>query len=373
MRDDADARLVAVQWFVSKLGPPLEAIYSAIRFGERTIDMIARSWLLVLGFALCAAAPATADPNGGGGTAIYPVMSLWAEDYHARTGQKVNYQPIGSGGGIRQSLSRTIDFGNTDLPLAADALVKGKLIQFPVLFIAIVPVVNLPGIAPGALVLDGPTLADIFLGRIRRWNAAPIARLNPGLALPNLPVIVVHRSDASGTTAHFAAYLTATSQRWAGEVGVGPALAWPTGSAGKGNAGVVATLQETRGAIGYVEYAYAQQNRLTYTALVNRAGTRVAPTTASFRAAAQTADFRRNYNPIQADPPGRESWPLTAATYMLLHADAPATLNRQIIGFLRYALHDGRRKAESLHYVPLPEPVVAEVEAAWVRALNRQP
>jgi phosphate transport system substrate-binding protein len=324
--------------------------------------------LFVLGLALCASA--SADPSGGGGTAVYPVMSLWAQDYRAVSGVKVNYQPIGSGGGIRQSLSRTIDFGNTDVPLSAADLARGKLVQFPVLFIAIVPVVNLPGIAPGALVLDGPTLADIYLGRIRRWDAAPIARLNPGLNLPKMPIIVVHRSDASGTTFHFTAYLAAASKPWAQEVGRGPAVAWPTGSAGKGNAGVVTTLQQTKGAIGYVEYAYAQQNRLTFTALVNHDGVRVVPASATFRAAARSADFRRNNNPIPADPPGRESWPLTAATYMLLHADAPAGLNRQIVGFLRYAFHNGRRQAESLHYVPLPDPVVAEVEATWAKVLK---
>jgi phosphate transport system substrate-binding protein len=332
--------------------------------------MTAKSWLFALALVMVAAVAAKADPSGGGGTAIYPVMSLWAQDYRVRTGVKVNYQPIGSGGGIRQSLSRTIDFGNTDLPLSTADLAKGKLVQFPVLFIAIVPVVNLPGIAPGALVLDGPTLADIYLGRIRRWDAAPIARLNPKLHLPGLPIIVIHRSDASGTTAHFTAYLAATSQNWVKEVGTGPAVAWPTGSAGKGNAGVVATLQQTKGGIGYVEYAYAQQNRLSFTALVNRAGAAVEPTLQSFQAAARTADFRRNNNPIPADPSGRESWPLTAATYMLLHADASPDLNRQIVGFLRFALHEGRPQAESLHYVPLPQPVVAEVEAAWAKMLK---
>jgi phosphate transport system substrate-binding protein len=284
----------------------------------------------------------------------------------------VNYQPIGSGGGIRQSLSRTIDFGNTDVPLAAADLAKGKLVQFPVLFIAIVPVVNLPGVAPGRLLLDGPTLADLYRGKITRWDAPAIARLNPGLALPRLPVIVVHRSDASGTTWHFTAYLSAVSPVWAKEVGSGPAVAWPTGSAGKGNAGVVATLQQTKGAIGYVEYAYAQQNRLTFTGLVNRAGVRVVPASESFRAAAAEADFRSSGNPIPANPAGRASWPLTAATYMLVHADAPAALNSQIIEFLRYALRDGRRQAESLHYVPLPDPVVAEVEAALARQLVLQ-
>jgi phosphate transport system substrate-binding protein len=335
--------------------------------------MHAKPWLLVIAILAGTVLSAKADPNGGGGTAVYPVMSQWAEDYHAKTGVKVNYQPIGSGGGIRQSLSRTIDFGNSDVPLAAADLSRGKLVQFPMLFIAIVPVVNLPSVAPGALVLDGKTLADIYRGKITRWDADPIARLNPHLVLPKLPIIVVHRSDASGTTWHFTAYLAATSPAWKADVGSGPAVAWPTGSAGKGNAGVVATLLQTKGAIGYVEYAYAQQNRLTFTGLVNHDGARIVPSLASFRAAAAAADFRRGGNPIPADPPGQASWPLTAATYMLVHADGPADLNRQIVRFLDYGLHDGRAKAEGLHYVPLPDPVVREVEGLWAKELKVQP
>lgn len=335
--------------------------------------MTAKSWLLLLCSLALLSTPALADASGGGGTAIYPVMTLWAKDYHARTGAKMNYQPIGSGGGIRQSLARTIDFGNTDVPLAPADLTRGRLVQFPMLFIAIVPVVNLPNIAPGALVLDGPTLADIFLGKITHWDAPAIARLNPGLSLPRLPIIVVHRTDASGTTWHFTAYLTAVSKSWTKDVGTGPAVAWPVGSAAQGNAGVVATLQQTRGAIGYVEYAYAQQSALTFTALVNRDGARVLPGLAAFQAAAQVADFRRSDSPIPANPPGRASWPLTAATFMLLHADAPPALNREIVGFLRYALHDGRREAERLHYVPLPEPVVKEVETVLADALKARP
>lgn len=338
--------------------------------------MRAQSWLIggYVFFLTALLMPAAiAGPSGGGGSAVYPVMSLWAQDYYARTGVKVNYQPIGSGGGIRQSLSRTIDFGNTDIPLAAGDLAKAGLVQFPVVFIAIVPVVNLPGIAPGALVLDGPTLADMFLGKIVRWNDPAIARLNPGRKLPALPVIVVHRSDASGTTFHFTAYLGAVSPRWAKEVGVGPSVSWPTGSAAKANAGVVAVLQRTVGAIGYVEYAYAQQNRLSFTGLVNHAGARVQPGTAAFRAAAASADFSRPGNPIEPDPPGAQSWPLTAATYMLLHADGDKAVNRQVVGFLAYALTDGRAKAESLHYVPLPEPVVRSVEGVWAKKLGVTP
>jgi len=335
--------------------------------------MAAKSWLALLGAIVLTALAAAAAPSGGGGSAVYPVVSLWAEGWHAKTGEKVNYQPIGSGGGIRQSLAHTIDFGNTDMPLAAADLKRGKLVQFPVLFIAIVPVVNLPGIKPGALVLDGPTLADIFLGRIKRWNAPEIARLNPGLTLPKLPVIVVHRADASGTTFHFTAYLEAVSRSWAYDVRRGPSVEWPVGSAAKGNAGVVAVLQQTIGAIGYVEYAYAQQSRLIFTSLINRDGNRVSPGAETFRAAAATADFRRDLSPIPPNPPGRESWPLTAATYMLLHADGDPAVNRKIVRFLDYALKDGRAQAEMLRYVPLPAPVVKEVEEIWAETLHVRP
>lgn len=335
--------------------------------------MTAKFWLVLVCGLLLVAGAATADPSGGGGSAVYPVMSLWAQDYKARSGVGVNYQPIGSGGGIRQSLSRTIDFGNTDMPLASADLKRGKLVQFPVLFIAIVPVVNLPGVAPGALTLDGPTLADIYLGKITHWNAPQITRLNPGVTLPKLPIIVIHRSDASGTTWHFTSYLAAASAGWKSAVGAGAAVAWPTGSAAQGNAGVVAVLERTKGAVGYVEYAYAQQNHLAFTSLINREGARVVPGMASFRAAAAVADFRNGLSPIPANPPGQASWPLTAATYMLLHADGPPEVNRQVVRFLDYALHDGRALAERLNYVPLPEPVVGEVEAVWARELKLRP
>jgi phosphate transport system substrate-binding protein len=340
---------------------------------EEISTMTAKSWLALLCGWLLLVGAAKADPSGGGSSAIYPVMSLWAQDYKLRSGVAVNYQPIGSGGGIRQSLSRTIDFGNTDIPLAAADLARGKLVQFPVLFIAIVPVVNLPGVAPGALTLDGPTLADIYLGKITRWDAPQIAHLNPGMRLPKIPVIVVHRSDASGTTWHFTSYLAAANAGWKRAAGVGTAVAWPIGSAAQGNAGVVTVLERTKGAIGYVEYAYAQQSHLTFASLVNREGTRVAPSMISFRAAAAVADFRNRLSPIPANPPGQASWPLTAATYMLLHTDASPELNRQVVRFLDYALHDGRALAERLSYVPLPEPVVGEVQGGWATELKLHP
>ena len=320
---------------------------------------------------LCVSA-AIANPSGGGGSAVYPVMALWAQDYAQKTGEKINYQPIGSGGGIRQSLSRTIDFGNSDMPMPAADLDRGKLVQFPILFITIVPVVNLPGVAAGALTLDGSVLADIYAGRIARWNDPAIVRLNPQLKLPALPIIVVHRADASGTTFHFTSYLSQASSHWKTEVGAAAAIDWPIGSAAKGNGGVVAVLQQTRGAIGYVEYAYAQQSKLAYTSLINHDGVRVSPSMESFRAAAAVADFSRAL-PIPPNPPGPRSWPLTAASYMLLHADGTSELNRQIVRFLAYAYGEGRGRAEQLHYVPLPGHVVEEIKAMWAAKLGITP
>lgn len=327
--------------------------------------------LLSMAF-LIAASGAEPPVHGGGGTAINPVFSLWAQEYRRKTGIAVNYQPIGSGGGIRQSMDRTIDFGNTDRPLSKADLTRAKLVQFPILFIAVVPVANLPGVKSGELMLDGPTLADIYLGRLTRWNAPAIARLNPAAKLPNLPIVVVHRADSSGTTFQFTQYLSKISPAWRAEVGAETAVAWPLGSAGKGNAGVVATLQQTKGAIAYVEYAYAEQNKLTVLGLVNRAGGRVVPEMASFRAAAAGADFSKtdDFTLDLTDAPGATSWPILAPTYMLLPADAPDDVNRAILHFLSYALHEGRPLAERLHYVPLPPAAVGQVEAAWKSKLR---
>ncbi len=325
-------------------------------------------------FAVTFGAMAT-DIHGGGGTAVYPVMSVWAQDYARKTGVAVNYQTIGSGGGIRQSMSRTIDFGNTDKPLDHDTLVHNKLAQFPILIIAIVPVVNLPGIKPGELALDGPLLADIYLGKVTRWDDPAIRRLNPNVSLPAIPIVVVHRSDASGTTFNFTNYLAKVSAPWKAQVGFDVAVAWPLGSAAKGNAGVVATLQQTRGAIAYVEYAYAQQSRLTFTAMINRENGRVIPETASFQAAAEHADFTAadEFRVILTDQPGRASWPLIAATYMLLRTDAPQDTNRAILTFLDYGLHEGRQAAERLHYLPLPPGAVQHIQAAWSSQLHAWP
>ncbi len=330
---------------------------------------------LLLCVVLVAPSAAAAEVHGGGGSALYPVLSIWAQDYRRKTGIAINYQAIGSGGGIRQSMSRTIDFGNTDKPLDHAALVRSRLFQCPVLIIAIVPVVNLPGIKPGEIILDGPTLADIYLGRVTHWDDAAIARLNPGVPLPGLPIVVVHRSDASGTTFNFTAYLSQVSARWKAEVGSDTAVDWPLGSAAKGNAGVVATLERTRGAIAYVEYAYAQQSGLTVTGLVNRDGGRVLPGAASFQAAAEQARFPadEDFRLSLVDAPGRSSWPLVAASYMLLRTDAPVATNRAILKFLDYGLREGRPAAGQLHYVPLPDTIVRQVEAAWTSRLHAWP
>lgn len=310
--------------------------------------------------------------HGGGGTAINPVFSLWAQEYHGNTGISVNYQPIGSGGGIRQSLARTIDFGNTDQPLNHAELTRGKLVQFPILFIAIVPVINLPGLKPGELMLDGPTLGAIYLGRVTRWNDPAIAQLNPGVKLPGLPIVVVHRSDASGTTFQFTNYLAKVSPAWKSAVGAGSAVDWPLGSAAQGNAGVVATLEQTKGAIAYVEYAYAEQSKLTTAGLINRDGGRVTANMAAFRAAAAQADFAKteDFRLDLTNVAGAASWPVLAPTYMLLPADAPDDVNRAILHFLSYAMHEGQPLAERLHYVPLPPPAVRQVEEAWKAKLK---
>jgi phosphate transport system substrate-binding protein len=329
-------------------------------------------WLLL--FAVAPSVKA-ADIHGGGGTAVYPVMSVWAQDYERKTGVAVNYQTIGSGGGIRQSMARTIDFGNTDKPLDRDTLIRNKLAQFPILIIAIVPVVNLPGTKPGELALDGPLLADIYLGKVTRWDDRAIRKLNPHVPLPALPIVVVHRSDASGTTFHFTNYLSKVSPIWKAEVGCDVAVAWPLGSAAKGNAGVVATLQQTRGAIAYVEYAYAQQSRLTFTGLINRDGGRVLPDTTAFQAAAEHADFATTDTVHHAliDQPGRASWPLVAVSYMLLRSDASEATNRAILKFLDYGLHEGRVAAERLHYLPLPPGAVQQIEGTWSSQLHAWP
>jgi phosphate transport system substrate-binding protein len=316
-----------------------------------------------------------ANLNGAGGTAIYPVLSLWAQKYQQQTGTQVNYQAIGSGGGIAQIKAKTVDFANSDKPLLHADLVASGLVQFPQVVISIVPVVNLRGIQPGQLVLDGKTLAAIYLGKITKWNDPAIRALNPRVSLPDTAILTVHRSDGSGTTFNFTDYLGKMSPEWKGQVGSDTSVSWPNGVGGKGNAGVAGTVQQTAGSIGYVEYAYAIQNHLVYTDMINAAGQRVKPTMTAFQAAAAKADFSKvpDFYLILTNQPGAASWPITAATYMLMRPDYPADKNRAVLKFLDWSLHQGRQDAEKLDYVPFPEPVIKQIEASWSSGLKAWP
>jgi len=329
-------------------------------------------YALALSTALLTGATAGETLNGAGGTAIYPVLSVWAQDYQKKTGDQVNYQAIGSGGGIKQIESKTVDFANTDKPLKHDDLSQNNLVQFPQVIISIVPVVNLPGIKPGELVLDGKTLAQIYLGTITKWNDPAIAKLNPKVKLPDMAIITVHRADGSGTTFNFTNYLGKVDPYWTTQVGSDTSVAWPGGVAGKGNAGVAASVQQSQGAIGYVEFAYAMQNKMTYTDMINADGKRVTPNMAAFQSAASHAGFTKvqDFYLILTNQPGPKSWPITAATYMLLRSDADPAKNRSVLKFLNWALTNGQPQAEKLDYVALPASVVSQIQASWKTTLK---
>jgi phosphate transport system substrate-binding protein len=323
--------------------------------------------------ALVNSAPA-AELSGAGGTAIYPVLSKWADSYEKENGTKVNYQAIGSGGGIKQIESKTVQFANSDKPLTPDELDKNGLVQFPAVIISITPVVNLPGIKAGELMFDGPTLADVYLGKITYWDDARLKALNPGVKLPHTGITTVHRSDGSGTTFNFTNYLSKVSPDWEKQVGDDVSVSWPNGVGGKGNAGVANYVQQVSGAIGYVEYAYVMDNHLIYTRMKNKDGKVLAPTMGAFEAAAANADFSKvqNFYLILTDQPGAKSWPITAATYMLMRKDAPIADNQAVLHFLDWALKHGQEQAKALDYVPMPDVVVKQIETAWETGLKGQ-
>ena len=310
--------------------------------------------------------------TGAGGTAIYPLLSDWANTYNNTNHVAVNYQAIGSGGGIQQIENKTVQFANSDKPLTPDVLAQQGLAQFPAVIIGITPVVNIPGVNPGQIVLTGPVLADIFLGKITNWNDKAIADINPGLNLADMPIAVVHRSDGSGTTFNFTNYLAKVSDDWKTKVGSDTSVSWPTGLGGKGNAGVANFVNQVKGAIGYVEYAYALQNKMTYTKLVNHDGKTVAPELKSFQAAAGNADFGKvqDFYLILTDQPGAESWPITAATYMLMRKDYPKAQNLDVIKFFNWFLTKGQDAAVKLQYGPLPDATVKQIQAYWEKQLG---
>jgi len=318
--------------------------------------------------------PATAaDISGAGATFPYPIYAKWADAYKKETGVGMNYQSIGSGGGIKQIQAKTVTFGATDAPLGGDELTKSGLVQFPMVMGGIVPVVNLEGVKPGDLVLDGATLAKIFLGEVKSWNDAAITKLNPTAKLPAQAIAVVHRSDGSGTTFNFTDYLAKVSADWKSKVGTNTAVEWPVGIGAKGNEGVANNVAQTKGSIGYVEYAYAKQNKLTFTKMMNKDGKSVAPTIAAFQAAAANADWNSvpGYGVILSNQPGATSWPMTAATFILIHKQPqdPAAA-REALKFFAWAYAKGGKMAEELDYVPMPAPVVTAVEKTWAAEIK---
>ncbi|WP_312320756.1 phosphate ABC transporter substrate-binding protein PstS [Stenotrophomonas sp.] len=314
-----------------------------------------------------------ADVTGAGASFIYPVMSKWSADYNAATGKKVNYQSIGSGGGIAQIKAKTVDFGSSDAPLKPEELATAGLAQFPSVIGGVVPVVNVPGVAPGALKLDGITLGNIFLGKVKTWNDPAIAALNPGLTLPSQKITIVHRSDGSGTTFNFVNYLSKVNPEWKSKVGEGTSVQWPAGIGGKGNEGVAAYVKQIKGGIGYVELSYALQNKLAYTAMKNAAGKIVQPSDESFSAAAASADWAnaKDFYLVMTNAPGEQAWPITATNFILVQkqpknaAGAKATQE-----FFRWIYKNGDAQAKQLDYVPLPDSLVKQVETYWSQNLK---
>ena len=331
--------------------------------------------LAAAGFIAAAAfVPANAaDISGAGATFPYPIYAKWADAYKKETGNGLNYQSIGSGGGIKQITNKTVTFGASDAPLKGEELDRIGLAQFPAVMGGIVPVVNLDGVKSGDLALDGPTLAKIFLGEIKNWNDPAIQKLNPNAKLPNQAIAIVHRSDGSGTTYNFAYYLAEVSPDWKSKVGVNTSVQWPSGIGAKGNEGVANNVANTKGSIGYVEYAYAKQNNLTFTKMVNKDGKTVLPTSEAFQAAAANADWKSQpgYGVILANQPGEKSWPMTAATWILVYkkpSDPAAT--GEALKFFAWSYKNGVKMAETLDYVPMPANVVKDVEQYWTNEIK---
>jgi len=309
-----------------------------------------------------------ADISGAGATFPYPIYAKWADAYKKETGVGMNYQSIGSGGGIKQIKAKTVTFGATDAPLTGKDLDDSGLAQFPMVMGAIVPVVNLEGVKPGDLTLDGPTIAKIYMGEIKSWDDPSIAKLNPNVKLPKQAIVPVRRSDGSGTTFNFAYYLAEISPEWKAKVGVNTALQWPVGIGAKGNEGVANNVGQTKGSIGYVEFAYAKQNKLTHTKMVNKAGKTVEPTAATTQAAAANADWKSQpgYGVILANQPGDQSWPMTAATWILLYKKPQdAATTAEALKFFAWSYAKGDKMAEDLDYVPMPNNVVGDIQKMW--------
>jgi len=308
------------------------------------------------------------DVTGAGASFPAPLYSRWAADYNKATGNRINYQSVGSGAGLRQIRGKTVDFGASDAPLTDDELAKDGLMQFPTAIGGVVPVVNVAGIPTRQLRLTGQVLGDIYLGKITRWNDPAIVALNKDLKLPDAQIAVVRRADGSGTTFIFTNYLSKVNADWKSKVGEGTAVNWPTGAGGKGNEGVSAFVQRLPNSIGYVEYAYAKQNKMTYALMQNAAGNFVAPEDTSFKAAAAGADWSKSFYQILTNQPGKDSWPITGATFIMMHTkqDKPQQANASL-RFFDWAFKNGDKVAEELDYVPMPDSVKAAIRKEWAK------
>jgi len=325
--------------------------------------------LLMAASALSAAVvePAAAqDMTGAGATFPAPIYAKWADAYHKATGARLNYQSVGSGAGIQQIRAKTVDFGASDMPLTDEALAKDGLVQFPTVIGGVVPVVNIAGVAPGKLRLTGQVLGDIYLGKITKWNDAAVTALNPGVPLPDAAISPVRRADGSGTTFIFTNYLSKVNADWKAKVGEGTAVNWPTGAGGKGNEGVSAFVQRLPNSIGYVEYAYAKQNKMAFALLKNRDGNFVPPDADNFKAAAAGAEWSKSFFQILTDLPGRDAWPISGATFILMHKAPDKPVNSaNSLKFFDWAYANGDKMADELEYVPLPADVKALVRKSW--------
>lgn len=323
--------------------------------------------LLLSAFCLSTAAHAV-DVTGAGSSFVFPVLSKWSQGFSEETGNRINYQSIGSGGGIAQIKAGTVDFGATDAPMSTDDLQKGGLGQFPTIIGGIVPVINVDGIEPGKLKLDGPTMAKIFMGEIKTWNDPAIAALNPGMKLPEGAITVVRRSDGSGTSYNFTNYLAKVSPEWKEKYNFGTTVNWPVGVGGKGNEGIAAYVKQIKGSIGYVEYAYALTNKMTHVQLKNAAGNFVQPEAKSFQAAAATADWKsaKDFNLLMTNAPGADAWPITATTWIVMYKE-PKNEERSKVAFdfFKWSLEHGQKDAAALDYVPVPDTLVKQIEGYW--------
>lgn len=335
-------------------------------FHFKPITLKAAAVALVATFGLSTAQ--AADISGAGATFPYPIYSKWADSYKKETGIGLNYQSIGSGGGIKQIKAKTVTFGASDMPLKPKDLEDSGLVQFPMIMGGVVPVANVKGIKPGELVIDGPTLAKIFMGEVKTWDDAAIKKLNPNANLPKTAIAVVHRSDGSGTTFLFTDYLSKASADWKSKVGASTAVQWPTGIGAKGNEGVANMAGQTDGAIGYVEYAYAKQNKLTHLQMVNKAGKAVQPDAESFKAAAANADWAGTpgFEVILTDEPGDKSWPITGASFILMYKNPQdATTAAEALKFFDWAYKNGEKMADELDYIAMPQNVADLVRKTW--------